>query len=175
MAKAYVLMNCETGSENSVISKLKLLDHVKEAHGTFGSYDIITKLEADTEEKIQQTISKKIRQIDKIRATLTLIAQNGGRFGKKISDIEKQVLDEHMAQAYVIINCKKGQEENVLQNMSKIPEVIENDMTIGSYGIISKIAAPTYNDISDIITKKIRRLENIKETFTINIIPEQGR
>ena len=58
-----------------------------------------------------------------------------------ISDIEKQVLDEHMAQAYVIINCKKGQEENVLQNMSKIPEVIENDMTIGSYGIISKISS----------------------------------
>ncbi len=175
MAKAYVLMNCETGSENSIISKLKLLDNVKEAHGTFGSYDIITKLEADVEEKIQQTISKKIRQIDKIRATLTLIVQNGGRFGNKISDIEKQVLDEHMAQAYVIINCKKGQEENVLENMNKIPEVIENDLTIGSYGIISKIAAPTYNDISDIVTKKIRRLENIKDTFTINIIPEQER
>ncbi len=47
MAKAYVLMNCETGSENSNISKLKLLDHVKEVHGTFGSFDIITKLEAD--------------------------------------------------------------------------------------------------------------------------------
>jgi len=175
MATVYVLMNCETGSEDSIISKLKLLDHVKEAHGTFGSYDIITKLEADVEEKIQQTISKKIRQIDKIRATLTLIAQNGGRFGKKISDIEKQVLDEYTAQAYVIINCKKGQEENVLQNMSKIPEVIENDLTIGSYEIISKIAAPTYNDISDIVTKKIRRLENIKNTFTINIIPEQER
>ncbi len=175
MAKAFVLMNCETGSEDSIISKLKLLDHVKEAHGTFGSYDIITKLEADTEGKIQQTISKKIRQINKIRATLTLIAQNGVRFRKKISDIEKEVLDKYTTQAYVIIKCKKGQEENVLQNLSTIPEVIENDLTIGAYGIINKIVAPTYNDISDIITKKIRRLKNIKETFTLNIIPEQYR
>ena len=175
MAKAYVLMNCETGFEDSIISKLKLLDHVKETHGIFGTYDIITKLEADVEEKIQQTISKKIRQTDKIRATLTLIAQKSDLFRKKISSEEKSVLDEYMAQAYVIINCKKRQEENVVQILNTIPEVIENDMTIGSYGIISKIAAPTYNDISDIVTKKIRKLENIKESVTLNIIPEQKR
>ena len=48
-------------------------------------------------------------------------------------------------------------------------------MTIGSYGIISKVAAPTYNDISDIVTKKIRRIENIKDTITLNVIEEQGR
>ena len=79
-----------------------------------------------------------------------------------------------MAQAYVIVSCKKGQEKNVLKNLSNIPEVIENDLTIGSYGLIIKIAAPTYNDISEIVTKKIRRLENIKNTITLNIIEEQG-
>lgn len=172
MTKAYVLMNCETGSENSIISKLKLLDNVKEAHGTFGTYDIITKLEADTEEKIQETISKKIRQMEKIRATLTLIAQNNV-IGKQISDDEKQVLDKHMAQAYIIINCKKNHEKDVLENLGKIPEVIEDNITVGSYGIISKVAAPTYNDISDIVTKKIRKLEDIKDTITLNIIVEQ--
>ena len=36
MASAYVLINCELGSEESVISQLKSLDAVKEVHGTFG-------------------------------------------------------------------------------------------------------------------------------------------
>ena len=47
MATAYVLINCELGSEESIISQLKNLDGVKEVHGTFGAYDIAAKLEAE--------------------------------------------------------------------------------------------------------------------------------
>ena len=39
-----------------------------------GSYDIITKITADTVDKIKEVIGLKIRRIEQIRATLTLIA-----------------------------------------------------------------------------------------------------
>ena len=37
MATAYVLINCELGSEESIIRQLKSLDGVVEVHGTFGA------------------------------------------------------------------------------------------------------------------------------------------
>mgnify|MGYP001949412361 CR=1 FL=1 len=58
--------------------------------------------------------------------------------------------------------------------MKEIPEVIDADMLIGNYEIICKVAAPTYNEISEIIGKKIRRIPEIKSTITINIVNNQG-
>jgi hypothetical protein len=37
MATAYVLINCELGSEEAIIQQLKGLEGVKEVHGTFES------------------------------------------------------------------------------------------------------------------------------------------
>ena len=57
MPKAFVLISNESGAETSVISNLNIIDSVKEAYGTFGSYDIITKLESNDERTIQHDIS----------------------------------------------------------------------------------------------------------------------
>ncbi len=73
MATAYVLINCELGSEEEIIQQLKALDGVKESHGTFGAYDILTKVESSTVEALRETITWKIRKIGKIRSTLTLM------------------------------------------------------------------------------------------------------
>lgn len=77
MPTAYVLINCELGSEEEVISRLKALDAVKEVHGTFGAYDILAKVEADEVGALRETITWKIRKIDKIRSTLTLMTIEG--------------------------------------------------------------------------------------------------
>ncbi len=77
MATAYVLVNCELGSEEAIIQQLKELEGVKEVHGIFGVYDIIAKVESDTVEKLRETITWKIRQIGKIRSTLTLMEIEG--------------------------------------------------------------------------------------------------
>jgi DNA-binding Lrp family transcriptional regulator len=77
MATAYVLLNCELGSEESIIGQLKTLDGIKEVHGTFGAYDILAKIESDTVEKLRETITWKIRKIEKIRSTLTLMGIDG--------------------------------------------------------------------------------------------------
>ena len=77
MSKAYVLINCELGSEEFVISELKLIEEVVEVHGTFGAYDILAKVEASLVEKLRETITWKIRKINKIRSTLTLMGIEG--------------------------------------------------------------------------------------------------
>jgi DNA-binding Lrp family transcriptional regulator len=72
MAQAFVLINCELGSEEQIILELKTFSDVKEVQGTFGAYDIIAMISSETVEKIRETISWKIRKIEKIRSTLTL-------------------------------------------------------------------------------------------------------
>ena len=73
MAEAYVLMTCELGAEESVISKLQSIEGVKEVHGIFGAYDILAKIESDRVEDLRETIAWKIRKIDSISSTLTLL------------------------------------------------------------------------------------------------------
>ena len=77
MATAYVLINCDLGSEEAVISELKLIDDVIEVHGTFGAYDILAKVESSLVEKLRETITWKIRKIARIRSTLTLMGVQG--------------------------------------------------------------------------------------------------
>ena len=68
----YVLISCEVGAEKSILAELKSLESVKELSGLLGSYDIIVKLEATSEEKIKDIVVSKIRNLKKIRTTVTL-------------------------------------------------------------------------------------------------------
>ena len=77
MAEAYILINCEIGSEEDVIAALKEVEGIKEVHGTFGAYDILAKIQSTQVEDLRETITWKIRKIDKIRSTLTLMAIEG--------------------------------------------------------------------------------------------------
>ena len=77
MATAYVLINCELGSEEEIIKQLKNLEGVIEVHGTFGAYDILAKIESSTVEMLLETITWKILKIEKIRSTLTLMGIEG--------------------------------------------------------------------------------------------------
>ena len=72
MTTAYVLINCDLGSQEKVFSELKSINRV-ETQGVFGAYDIVTKIEAPTVDMIKDIISSKIRVIDRIRSTLTLM------------------------------------------------------------------------------------------------------
>ena len=77
LAVAYVLINCDLGSEEWVISELKTINGVTEVHGVFGAYDILAKVESKQVETLRETITWKIRKISKIRSTLTLMGIEG--------------------------------------------------------------------------------------------------
>jgi DNA-binding Lrp family transcriptional regulator len=163
----------ESGTEDSVISNLNNIPSITNAFGTFGAYDILTKLESTDEAKIQHDISNGIRKISNIRSTLTLLVDKKPGI-LKTNKTEQEVLDAHMAQAFITIHCAKSDESNIMEKLDEIPEVIEADILVGNFEIMCKIAAPTYNDISEIISKKIRKINGIKSTITINVVNNQG-
>ena len=77
MAEAYVLVNCDLGAEEEIISGLKQIEQVKEVHGTFGAYDIIVRVQVESADNLREAITWKIRKMNKIRSTLTLTVVEG--------------------------------------------------------------------------------------------------
>ena len=74
MPTALVLLNVELGAESIVLENLRKIDAVKEAYRVFGVYDTIAEIEADTMEELKEIVSLRVRTIDKVRQTLTMIA-----------------------------------------------------------------------------------------------------
>ena len=72
MHKGYILLNCDLGSEEYVAEELKRIPQVKNAFVTFGAYDIIVEMEADTQENFDKAISLKIRSMPRVVSTMTL-------------------------------------------------------------------------------------------------------
>ncbi|MEM2759635.1 MAG: Lrp/AsnC ligand binding domain-containing protein [Nitrososphaerales archaeon] len=77
MPKAFVLINAELGAEDSLIKELKNTENVTEVYVVYGVYDIVAKVEADTMEKVKETITWKIRRLERVRSTLTMIVVEG--------------------------------------------------------------------------------------------------
>ncbi len=73
MPRAYVLLNVESGSEDIVLKQLRSINIVEEAYVSYGVYDLIVKVKANTMEEMKEAISHKIRSINQVRSTLTLI------------------------------------------------------------------------------------------------------
>ena len=73
MPKAYVLINVESGSEDEVLKELKGIEGVEEAYFSYGVYDIITKIKAETMEQLKEMVTRRVRILAKVRSTLTLI------------------------------------------------------------------------------------------------------
>jgi DNA-binding Lrp family transcriptional regulator len=73
MPRAFVLINVESGSEDEVLKELKKMESVEEAYFSYGVYDLITRVKSDTMENLKDTVSRKIRTLNKVRSTLTLI------------------------------------------------------------------------------------------------------
>jgi len=73
MPRAFVLINVESGSEDEVLNELKNLEGVEEAYFSYGVYDLVTKIKADTMEQLKEMVTRKIRALSKVRSTLTLI------------------------------------------------------------------------------------------------------
>ena len=77
MPSAFVLINTEIGYEDKVLTELKKLENIKEAYVTYGVYDIVAKVGAESMDKLKDIISQNIRRLDKVRSTLTMIVVEG--------------------------------------------------------------------------------------------------
>jgi DNA-binding Lrp family transcriptional regulator len=77
LPSAFVLINAEIGSEDEVLKQLKTLPNVKESYVVYGVYDIVAKVSAETMDKLKEIVTWKIRRLDKVRSTLTMIVVEG--------------------------------------------------------------------------------------------------
>ncbi len=77
METAYVLLTCDLGHEETVIKDIEHIDSVKEVRGVYGAYDVIAKVENQERDKLRETILWKIRKLEHVHSTLTLMAIQG--------------------------------------------------------------------------------------------------
>ncbi len=71
MQEAYVLINVESGTEEQVLNQLK--PFIQEAYISYGVYDLVVKVKAETIDGIKDSVIRKIRTIANVKSTLTLI------------------------------------------------------------------------------------------------------
>ncbi len=77
MTTAYVLLNSDLGSDESIINEVKQIlaeeGITYEIQGVYGVYDIVLKLTSDDAEKLRAIITNKVRKISKVQSTLTMM------------------------------------------------------------------------------------------------------
>jgi len=75
---AYVLINSDLGTDESIISKIKeILNDEKDieftTQGVYGIYDIVLKISSDNTDILRNIITYKIRKINNVQSTLTMM------------------------------------------------------------------------------------------------------
>jgi DNA-binding Lrp family transcriptional regulator len=73
MPLAFVFVNVETSADKEVLENIKKIPEVKASYLVYGVYDIVAIVESDTFEKLREMVTKRIRQLDKVRSTTTMI------------------------------------------------------------------------------------------------------
>ena len=74
MEKAFILISCEIGTEKELAEQIQKIDEIVDVIITYGEYDMVIEAQTDTDEKMDDLITSKIRKLDKIRTTITLRA-----------------------------------------------------------------------------------------------------
>lgn len=72
MSETYILINCDLGKEQQIIKFLQKLQNVREVQATHGVYDIIAKIETETERELNDTIQSKILGLESVNCIMTL-------------------------------------------------------------------------------------------------------
>ncbi|MEW6603654.1 MAG: Lrp/AsnC family transcriptional regulator [Thermoproteota archaeon] len=72
MTSAFVLVNCRFPFDSRIMDKISMMPHVSAVHRTEGRYDLILKITAQSEAKLQEVISMHINKIPGVDATISL-------------------------------------------------------------------------------------------------------
>jgi DNA-binding Lrp family transcriptional regulator len=73
MPRAYVLFNVGAGSEDQVLKDVRSIGGVQEAYVSYGVYDLVLKVKADSMEQLKELVTHRLRKIKNVRSTLTLM------------------------------------------------------------------------------------------------------
>ena len=70
---AYVLITTDVGFTSEILQAMNTIPNVLEIHAVYGEYDIVMKVETESLSTLSQTVFGKIRRLDNVNSTLTLI------------------------------------------------------------------------------------------------------
>jgi len=73
MIGALILINVEMGAEGEVLKALRKMEGVVEAFAVYGNYDIVVKVQAENIGKLNEIVTGKIRKIENVKSTQTMI------------------------------------------------------------------------------------------------------
>jgi DNA-binding Lrp family transcriptional regulator len=74
MVKAYILIKTVSGKEDQALRDILELSATEEAHKVFGAFDIIAEIKARDMESVIEIVVGKLRHIDGIVDTQTLLS-----------------------------------------------------------------------------------------------------
>lgn len=74
--KTFVLCKLTPGREQKTVSEIRAIEGVTDVYMTFGGWDLILAAEADTVDKLSNLIVSRVRAIDGVAATETLVTTN---------------------------------------------------------------------------------------------------
>jgi DNA-binding Lrp family transcriptional regulator len=74
--KTFVLCKLTPGKEQNAVTAIRSIDGVTEVYMVFGGWDMILAAEADTMDKLSNMIVSRVRGVDGVSATETLVTTN---------------------------------------------------------------------------------------------------
>ena len=75
MHNGFILLNCDLGAEEYIIEELRQMPNVKNAHLTFGAYDVIVEINAKDQQEFDKALAG-IRRLSRVESTMTLSVIN---------------------------------------------------------------------------------------------------
>lgn len=82
LTKAYVLVSTEIGSESETLNEIKRIPEVTEAYVVYGVYDLLVRIETLDTEVLKDNVIPRIRHLDKVRSTITMIEHPDEKFAR---------------------------------------------------------------------------------------------
>ncbi|AEH43965.1 Transcription regulator AsnC-type [Thermodesulfatator indicus DSM 15286] len=72
--------------------------------------------------------------------------------------------------AYILINTQIGKTSEVAETLKNMPEVKRLDIIMGPYDIIAEVETKDHDELSDMVIRKLQRIDYIQHTMTCPVI-----
>ncbi len=72
-----------------------------------------------------------------------------------------------MTDAYVMLNCELGAEEEIIEKLKELEQVTDVFETIGTHDMLIKLKADNFEQIREIVSRDIQKLPKVRSTSTL--------
>ena len=76
----------------------------------------------------------------------------------------------HVIAAYILIETEAGKAAAVAAALRDLPGVPETAVLAGPYDVISRVQAPSVDDLARLVTSRIQALDGVRRTVTSPVV-----